>query len=62
METTANVATKETAKGFKAGSFRDSIRAYRKYKREWLKEMDIKLAQVEEKIRQAKTDPYLEKD
>jgi hypothetical protein len=40
------------------GSFRDSVRAYRKYKKEWRAKMEVKLAKMEEEIRQAKADPF----
>lgn len=39
------------------GSFRDSIRAYREYKREWRARMEIRLAEMEAEILQAKSDP-----
>lgn len=32
----------------KPGSFRDSIRAYREYKKDWQARMDIKLSKMEE--------------
>lgn len=40
------------------GSFRNSVRAYRQYKKEWRAKMEIKLAQMEEEIRLAKADPF----
>lgn len=40
------------------GSFRESVRAYRKYKSEWRAKMEVKLAQMEEQIKQAKADPF----
>ena len=40
------------------GSFRDSVRAYRAYKKEWRAKMQAKLAKMEEEIRQAKADPF----
>ena len=43
---------------YPVGTFRESVRAYRKYKKEWRKKMEVKLAQMEEEIRQAKADPF----
>ncbi len=40
------------------GTFKESVRAYRKYKKEWREKMEVKLAQMEEEIRQAKADPF----
>lgn len=40
------------------GSFKNSIRAYREYKKEWRAQMEIKLAKMEEEIRKAKNDPF----
>ena len=40
------------------GSFRDSLRAYREYKKEWRARMDVKLARMEEEIKKAKADPF----
>lgn len=39
------------------GSFKDSVRAYREYKKEWRAKMEVKLAKMEEEIRKAKNDP-----
>ena len=44
------------------GSFKDSVRAYRNYKKEWRAKMEKKLAQMEEEIRQAKADPFYKVD
>ena len=40
------------------GSFKASVRAYREYKKEWRAKMEVKLAKMEEEIRQAKADPF----
>ena len=40
------------------GGFRDSIRAYRKYKKEWHDRMEEKLAKIEEEIQEAKNNSY----
>ena len=40
------------------GTFKNSVRAYREYKKEWRAKMEVKLAQMEEEIRQAKNDPF----
>ena len=40
------------------GSFKESVRAYRKYKKEWRAKMEVKLAKMEEEIMQAKADPF----
>ena len=40
------------------GGFRDSIRAYRKYKKDWQAKMEVKLAKIEEEIQQAKNNSY----
>lgn len=40
------------------GFFKDSVRAYRKYKQEWRAQMEEKLAKMEEEIRQAQKDPF----
>ena len=40
------------------GTFRESVRAYREYKKEWRAEMEVKLAKMEEEIRLAKADPF----
>lgn len=42
------------------GGFRDSIRAYRKYKKDWHARMEVKLAKIEEEIQQAKNNSYFE--
>jgi hypothetical protein len=44
------------------GTFRDSVRAYRKYKEEWRAKMEVKLAKMEEEIQQAKADPFYKVD
>ena len=40
------------------GTFKESVRAYRKYKKEWRAKMEVKLAKMEEEIRLAKADPF----
>lgn len=40
------------------GTFRDSLRAYREYKKEWRAKMDVKLAKMEEEIQRAKADSF----
>ena len=40
------------------GTFKESVRSYRKYKKEWRAKMEVKLAKMEEAIKQAKTDPF----
>lgn len=40
------------------GTFKESVRAYRKYKKEWRAKMEVKLAKMEEEIQQAKSDPF----
>lgn len=40
------------------GTFKESVRAYRKYKKEWRAKMEVKLAKMEEEILQAKADPF----
>lgn len=42
----------------KPGTFRDSIRAYREYKKDWQARMDIKLSKMEEEIQKAKADQF----
>ena len=42
----------------KPGTFIDSIRAYREYKKEWRARMDVKLTKMEEQIQRAKEDPF----
>ncbi|MBR1468650.1 MAG: hypothetical protein IJ605_00830 [Prevotella sp.] len=42
------------------GSFRNSIRAYKEYKREWEARMAEKLAQEEEEIRRKRESLYAE--
>ena len=42
----------------KPGTFIDSIRAYREYKKEWRARMDIKQTKIEEQIKRAKSDPF----
>ena len=42
----------------KPGTFIDSIRAYREYKKEWRARMDIKLTEIEEQIKRAKSDSF----
>jgi hypothetical protein len=44
------------------GTFKESVRAYREYKKEWRKKMEVKLAQMEEEIKQAKSDPFFKID
>ena len=51
--------TKTTKPNFKRGAFRDSIRAYREYKKDWQARMEVKLAQMEEEIQRAKADTCL---
>ena len=34
------------------------VRSYREYKKEWRAKMEVKLAKMEEAIKQAKTDPF----
>ncbi len=41
----------------KPGSFIESLRAYREYKKEWQARMAVKLDKMEEEIKQAKADP-----
>lgn len=45
----------------KPGSFRDSIRAYRKYKKEWQERINRELDEREEVLKQAKAEFQLEK-
>ena len=40
------------------GTFKNSVRAYREYKKEWRAKMEIKLAKMEEEIKKAKNDPF----
>ena len=42
----------------KPGTFIDSIRAYREYQKEWRARMDIKLTEIEEQIKRAKSDSF----
>ena len=42
----------------KPGTFIDSIRAYREYKKEWRARMEIKLTEMEEQIQRAKSDSF----
>ena len=42
----------------KPGTFIDSIRAYREYKKEWRTRMEVKLTKMEEQIQRAKEDPF----
>jgi hypothetical protein len=42
----------------KPGTFIDSIRAYREYKKEGRARMDVKLTEMEEQIKRAKSDPF----
>ena len=42
----------------KPGTFIDSIRAYREYKKEWRALMEVKLTKMEEQIQRAKEDPF----
>ena len=42
----------------KPGTFIDSIRAYREYQKEWRARMDIKLTEMEEQIKRAKSDSF----
>ncbi|MBQ6749275.1 MAG: hypothetical protein IJR02_00725 [Bacteroidaceae bacterium] len=42
----------------KPGTFIDSIRAYREYKKEWRARMEIKLTEMENNIQRAKSDPF----
>ena len=42
----------------KPGTFIDSIRAYREYKKEWRARMEVKLAEMENNIQRAKSDPF----
>lgn len=44
------------------GTFKESVRAYREYKKEWRKKMEVRLAQMEEEIKQAKSDPFFKVD
>ena len=42
----------------KPGTFRDSIRAYREYKKDWQARMEVKLSKMEEEIQKAKSDQF----
>ena len=42
----------------KPGTFRDSIRAYREYKKDWQARMEVKLSKMEEDIQKAKSDQF----
>ena len=42
----------------KPGTFIDSIRAYREYKKEWRARMEVKLGEMENNIQRAKSDPF----
>jgi hypothetical protein len=42
----------------KPGTFIDSIRAYREFKKEWRSRMEVKLEEMEEQIQRAKADPF----
>ena len=42
----------------KPGTFIDSIRAYREYKKEWRARMEVQLTKMEEQIQRAKEDPF----
>lgn len=47
------MATKELQFTSKPGTFIDSIRAYREYKKEWRARMEVKLTEMEEQIQRA---------
>lgn len=49
------MATKELQFTSKPGTFIDSIRAYREYKKEWRARMEVKLTEMEEQIQRAKS-------
>ena len=40
------------------GTFKNSVRAYREYKKEWRAKMEVKLAKMEEEIKKAKNDHF----
>lgn len=42
----------------KPGSFIDSIRAYREYKKVWRAKMELKLEEIENQIERSKDDPF----
>lgn len=42
----------------KPGTFRDAVRAYKKYKKEKERRLEKKLQQLEEEIQKAKADPF----
>ena len=42
----------------KPGTFRDAVRAYKKYKKEKEQRLEKKLQQLEEEIQKAKADPF----
>ncbi len=44
----------------KLGSFRDAVRAYRRYKVEKEQRLEMKLLQLEEEIQKAKADPLFD--
>ena len=46
----------------KSGTFRDAIRAYKKYKKEKEQRLEKKLQQLEEEIQRAKADPFYKID
>ena len=50
--------TKKIQFSHPVGTFKESVRAYRKYKEEWRAKMEVKLAKMEEEIKQAKADPF----
>lgn len=56
------MATKTLQFSHPVGSFRESVRAYRKYKKEWRAKMEAKLAKMEEEIKLAKADPFYKVD
>ena len=40
------------------GTFKESVRSYREYKKEWRAKMEIRLAKMAEVIKQAKEDSF----
>lgn len=50
--------TKKLQFSHPVGTFKESVRAYRKYKKEWRAKMEVKLTKMEEEIKQAKADPF----
>lgn len=44
------------------GTFKDAVRAYREYKKDWQEQINKKLDRMEEEIQQAKADSFYKMD